>query len=246
MTAMANQFFFERESGNLALYVMAPASLVAILLGREGWHLIGLAQAPLYLVSGMYFPIRSLNVFVAIGASLVPLTLGLDAIRQLAFSAGPASGVHERPRGVHRPRRARRGVREPGLFSADLHGATRDPRGNADGEPWLNQRPFRAALAVVEDCGLARLAHRVELGDAVRVHRLCDREAAGDGGHPRRDVRGDHARQLRLAGVHLHYLGNAFYLYVGAVMSGMAWTVIDDRERYRMLTAMYVAPVDFR
>jgi ABC-2 type transport system permease protein len=42
------------------------------------------------------------------------------------------------------------------------------------------------------------------------------------------------------------YLGNAFYLYVGAVMSGMAWTVIDDRERYRMLTAMYVAPVDFR
>ena len=39
------------------------------------------------------------------------------------------------------------------------------------------------------------------------------------------------------------YLGNAFYLYVGAVMSGMAWAVIDDRERYRMLKSMYVAPV---
>jgi ABC-2 type transport system permease protein len=152
--AMANQFFFERESGNLALYIMAPASLVAILLGmalggmvattvratailaaggllfgvrfsvsngpllvlvfvltlvalyglgmmlsslflllgREGWHLIGLAQEPLYLVSGMYFPIRNLNVFVAVGASLIPLTLGLDAIRQLAFTTGPASG----------------------------------------------------------------------------------------------------------------------------------------------------------
>lgn len=42
------------------------------------------------------------------------------------------------------------------------------------------------------------------------------------------------------------YLGNAFYLYVGAVMSGMAWAVIDDRERYRMLKSMYVAPVDIR
>jgi ABC-2 type transport system permease protein len=42
------------------------------------------------------------------------------------------------------------------------------------------------------------------------------------------------------------YLGNAFYLYVGAVMSGMAWAVIDDRERYRMLKSIYVAPVDVR
>lgn len=42
------------------------------------------------------------------------------------------------------------------------------------------------------------------------------------------------------------YLGNAFYLYVGAVMSGMAWAVIDDRERYRTLKSMYVAPVDIR
>jgi ABC-2 type transport system permease protein len=28
------------------------------------------------------------------------------------------------------------------------------------------------------------------------------------------------------------YLGNAFYMYVGAVMTGMAWAVIDARERY--------------
>jgi ABC-2 type transport system permease protein len=42
------------------------------------------------------------------------------------------------------------------------------------------------------------------------------------------------------------YLGNAFYLYVGAVMAGMAHAVIDDRERYRMLKSVYVAPIDFR
>lgn len=42
------------------------------------------------------------------------------------------------------------------------------------------------------------------------------------------------------------YLGNAFYLYVGAVMSGMGWAVVQDREHYRMLKSMYVAPMDIR
>lgn len=42
------------------------------------------------------------------------------------------------------------------------------------------------------------------------------------------------------------YIGNAFYLYVGAVMTGMAYAVIDDRERYRMLSSVYTAPVDIR
>ena len=39
------------------------------------------------------------------------------------------------------------------------------------------------------------------------------------------------------------YLGNAFYIYVGAVMSGISWAVIDDREHYKMLKYMYVAPI---
>ena len=39
------------------------------------------------------------------------------------------------------------------------------------------------------------------------------------------------------------YLGNAFYMYVGAVMAGMAQAVVDDRERFRTLKSMYVAPV---
>ena len=152
--SMSNQLFWEKETGNLALYIMAPNSLMAILLGmaiggllstslraaaiialgtwlfgvrfsvsdpvllcavfafaltalygmgmmfasvfllvgREAWHFIGLAQEPVYLLSGMYFPVRSLNVWVATGASLIPLTLGLDAMRQLAFVSGESTG----------------------------------------------------------------------------------------------------------------------------------------------------------
>ena len=151
---MSNQLFWEKETGNLALYIMAPCSLMAILLGmaaggiilaglraaaivalgswlfhvryavtsmpmlvlvfcltltalyamgamfasifllfgRDAWHLVNLSQEPVYLVSGMYFPIRSLNFWVAAGASVIPLTLGLDAIRQLVFPSAATLG----------------------------------------------------------------------------------------------------------------------------------------------------------
>ena len=39
------------------------------------------------------------------------------------------------------------------------------------------------------------------------------------------------------------YLGNAFYTYVFTVMNGVSWAVIDDREHYRTLKYMYVAPI---
>jgi ABC-2 type transport system permease protein len=39
------------------------------------------------------------------------------------------------------------------------------------------------------------------------------------------------------------FLGNAFYSYVFAVMNGVSWAVIDDREHYRTLKYMYVAPI---
>ena len=42
------------------------------------------------------------------------------------------------------------------------------------------------------------------------------------------------------------YVGNAFYTYVGAVMTGMSYAIVDDRERYRTLRSVYVAPVDVR
>jgi ABC-2 type transport system permease protein len=151
---MSSQLFWEKETGNLSLYVMAPTSLMAILLGmavggmsatllratgivllgtllfqvhfslgsgwmlfltfaltmvalygmgmmfsslflllnREAWHLSNLAQEPVYLLSGFYFPVRSLDFWVALGASIIPLTLGLDALRQLVFAEGPAIG----------------------------------------------------------------------------------------------------------------------------------------------------------
>ena len=76
-----------------ALYGMGMmmASLF-LLLGREAWHLSNLAQEPIYLVSGFYFPIKSFNFWVAAVASFIPLTLGLDAMRQLIFPSGAALG----------------------------------------------------------------------------------------------------------------------------------------------------------
>jgi ABC-2 type transport system permease protein len=40
------------------------------------------------------------------------------------------------------------------------------------------------------------------------------------------------------------YLGNAFYVYVGSIMTGISWAVIDDREHYKTLKYMYVAPIN--
>jgi ABC-2 type transport system permease protein len=40
------------------------------------------------------------------------------------------------------------------------------------------------------------------------------------------------------------YLGNAFYIYVGSVMSGISWAVLDDREHYKTLKYMYIAPIN--
>lgn len=41
------------------------------------------------------------------------------------------------------------------------------------------------------------------------------------------------------------YLGNAFYMYVGQIMVGISWAVIDDREHYKTLKYMYLAPIHF-
>lgn len=39
------------------------------------------------------------------------------------------------------------------------------------------------------------------------------------------------------------YLGNAFYIYVGSVLAGASYSLLDDRERYRVLKYLYVAPI---
>ena len=152
--SMSSQLYWEKEQGNLALYIMAPSSMMAILLGmalggllatalravvivvigswlfqvnyevsnylqlflvfllamvalygmgmmsasfflllsREAWHLSNLAQEPVYLLSGFFFPIKNVTFWVALSASLIPLTLGLDAMRQLVFPSGASLG----------------------------------------------------------------------------------------------------------------------------------------------------------
>ncbi len=154
--SMAAQWFWEKEMGNLELYLIAPISRMAILggmalggmftstvralstmiagillfgvaftlqdplmligifvftmlalygmgmmfaslymlWGREAWHMSNLLTEPIYLASGFYFPIKGFvhilgqpGFWVAAGASIIPITLGLDAMRQILYPA---------------------------------------------------------------------------------------------------------------------------------------------------------------
>ena len=77
----------------IALYGLGMMTAsVFLLLGREAWHLANLAQEPIFLVSGFYFPLKFMPFWVSAAASIIPLTLGLDAMRQLVFASGPALG----------------------------------------------------------------------------------------------------------------------------------------------------------
>jgi ABC-2 type transport system permease protein len=144
---MAAQFYWEKETGNLPLFLVSPMSRMALLAGmalggmfsagvralstlvlglvifnvhmttsqpltliavfittlvaiygmgmlfaslfmlygRDAWNISNLMQEPIYLVSGFYFPVATLGFWVAAVASLIPITLGLDAMRQLLF-----------------------------------------------------------------------------------------------------------------------------------------------------------------
>ncbi len=41
------------------------------------------------------------------------------------------------------------------------------------------------------------------------------------------------------------FIGNAFYIYVGQILAGISWAIVDDRERYKTLKYMYLAPIHF-
>jgi len=70
----------------VALYGLGMLfSSLFLLYGRQAWHLSNLLQEPVFLVSGFYFPVRALGFVAALGASVIPITLGLDAMRQLLF-----------------------------------------------------------------------------------------------------------------------------------------------------------------
>jgi ABC-2 type transport system permease protein len=73
----------------VALYGMGMMFASAFLLfGREAWAISDMIQEPVNLITGLYFPIKSLPFWIAAAASVIPLTLGLDAMRQLAFPSG--------------------------------------------------------------------------------------------------------------------------------------------------------------
>jgi len=73
-----------------ALYCLGMLlASVFLFYHREAWHLADALQEPIYFLSGFYFPIRSLGAFVGGVGSLIPLTLGLDAIRQLILPGTP-------------------------------------------------------------------------------------------------------------------------------------------------------------
>ena len=64
---------------------MMLASLF-LMWGREAWHLTQLLIEPVYFVSGLNFPVGRLGVLGSVAISLLPLAVGLDAMRQLAFA----------------------------------------------------------------------------------------------------------------------------------------------------------------
>lgn len=145
--SMGAQLHWDREAGNLELYLLAPSSLMAILAGmalggmantlvrataivllgllvfgvsvaptswlllvgvflltmlalyglgmvfaslfllwgRRAMHAVSLLQEPVYLLSGMNFPVKTLGSGVATVAAALPLTTGTDALRQVLF-----------------------------------------------------------------------------------------------------------------------------------------------------------------
>ncbi len=74
------------------VFVLALASLyslgmvfasVFLMYGREAWHTSHLLQEPIYFLSGFYFPVKFLPFWLQVAASAIPVTFGLDAIRQI-------------------------------------------------------------------------------------------------------------------------------------------------------------------
>jgi ABC-2 type transport system permease protein len=153
--SMGAQFYWDRDAGNLELFIASPASLMAILAGmalggmmitlvraaaivgfgalvfqvpfaptswwglagvflltmlalyglgmvfasvfllwgRQALHIVGLLQEPVYLLSGLNFPVKTLGTTVASGAALLPLTTGVDALRQILFPGAADYGL---------------------------------------------------------------------------------------------------------------------------------------------------------
>jgi ABC-2 type transport system permease protein len=71
---------------------MALASFF-VLWGREAQHMTQVLQEPVYFVSGLNFPVGRLGALGALAISVIPLAVGLDAMRQLAFAGSAHLGT---------------------------------------------------------------------------------------------------------------------------------------------------------
>ena len=74
----------------LALYGLGMMfASVFLLFGREAYHTVNLLQEPIYLMTGMNFPLTALEKMthwaVPSAALLIPLAGGMDAMRQVLF-----------------------------------------------------------------------------------------------------------------------------------------------------------------
>jgi ABC-2 type transport system permease protein len=67
---------------------MMLASLFLV-WGREAFHMTNLFIEPVYFVSGLNFPVGRLGALGAVAVATIPFAVGLDAMRQLAFSGQP-------------------------------------------------------------------------------------------------------------------------------------------------------------
>jgi len=76
-----------------ALFSMGmAASSIYFMVGRAGIKFNIILMEPIYLLSGVFFPMKNLGRTIAIISSVIPLSLGLDAIRQLVLPEGRQLG----------------------------------------------------------------------------------------------------------------------------------------------------------
>jgi ABC-2 type transport system permease protein len=64
-----------------------------LLWGREAYHLAELLQEPIYFLGGVNFPLRAIGAVAGVVIATLPLGVGLDALRQLAFAGSGVQGV---------------------------------------------------------------------------------------------------------------------------------------------------------
>lgn len=77
-----------------AVYTLGMiACSLFLFFGRAAWHIVNLFEEPVYLVAGVYFPVTSIGRVAAYLASIIPLTLGLDAMRQSLFASAINSAL---------------------------------------------------------------------------------------------------------------------------------------------------------